>query len=198
MGRPKSFDRDKAIEIVMHEIWQQGYEACSVKAISEKLGITRSSFYNTFGSREALFFEVLDVYFQQSPDSALANIKSGDSVIKNISAVFEAACRARTTDKHSRGCMAVNSVAELVGNHDIIGPKLEQAIQNSIKRFESLLSLAAEQGEIENDNIATKALALQNLLIGLNVLSKVVTNFDELWQPTKHTLKGLGIYTATR
>lgn len=69
MGRPKAFDRDLAVEVVMNEMWERGYDACSVKAISEKLGITRSSFYNTFGSREKLFFEVIDVYLKESPDT---------------------------------------------------------------------------------------------------------------------------------
>ena len=48
MGRPAKFDRDKAIEIIMNEIWKKGYEACSVKALSEKLSITRPSFYHAF------------------------------------------------------------------------------------------------------------------------------------------------------
>ena len=61
MARPSKFDRQTAVELVMNDIWRSGFEANSVKAISEKLGITRSSFYNAFGSREALFLEALSV-----------------------------------------------------------------------------------------------------------------------------------------
>ena len=51
MARPSKFDRKEAVELAMNEIWRDGYEANSVKALSEKLGITRSSFYNAFSSR---------------------------------------------------------------------------------------------------------------------------------------------------
>ena len=63
MGRPTSFNRDEAIETVMQEMWRNGYEANTVKALSERLGITRSSYYNAFGSREALFKLALEKYF---------------------------------------------------------------------------------------------------------------------------------------
>ncbi|HHL20983.1 MAG TPA: TetR/AcrR family transcriptional regulator, partial [Aliiroseovarius sp.] len=68
MGRPSKFDREAAIDKVMQEVWRNGFERASVKALSERLGITRSSFYNAFDSREALFEKVLARYFAQSPD----------------------------------------------------------------------------------------------------------------------------------
>jgi len=80
MPRPAKFDRQEALDVVMNEIWRSGYEACSAKAISEKLGITRSSFYNAFGSREALFKEALDAYIVSAPDRMLAMPREGESV----------------------------------------------------------------------------------------------------------------------
>ena len=49
MSRAKAFDRDAALALLMEEIWEHGYEACSVKSMSETLGITRSSFYLNSG-----------------------------------------------------------------------------------------------------------------------------------------------------
>ena len=73
MARPSKFDRDEAIETAMEAFWRAGYQACSVRALSERLGITRSSFYNAFGSREALFREALARYGDQAPDQAFAD-----------------------------------------------------------------------------------------------------------------------------
>lgn len=50
--------------------WRDGYQANSVKALSERLGITRSSFYNAFESREAMFMEAFERYLERSPDRA--------------------------------------------------------------------------------------------------------------------------------
>ena len=59
MARPSKFDREDALDVVMNQIWQTGYRNNSVKSLAEVLGITRSSFYNAFGSQEQLFKEVL-------------------------------------------------------------------------------------------------------------------------------------------
>ncbi len=195
MGRPSKFDRQEALEVVMNEIWKYGFEPCSVKAISEKLGITRSSFYNAFKSREALFLEVLDLYFSQSPDRVLTEIKPEDHVLPILTKLFKEVCRVRAADQDARGCMVVNCVAEMVGVDETIGPVLESAVVHTAQTLERLLQQAVCNGELKDANdIEEKALALQNLLIGLNVMAKVVRSEKKLWAATKHTLKGLGLY----
>ena len=195
MGRPAKFNRQAAIETVMNEIWRHGFEACSVKSISEKLGITRSSFYNAFESREALFIEALEWYFSGSPDRVLSTIDRDTHILKVLTKMFKDVCRARASDPEARGCMVVNCVAELVGTDKTLGPVLEKAILGSLDRLESLLHQAAENGEIENKgDLREKALALQNLLIGLNVMAKVVHSESDLWAAASQTLKGLGLY----
>ena len=195
MGRPAKFDRNAAVEQVMHEIWRNGFEACSVKNLSETLGITRSSFYNAFGSREALFLEALELYFTQSPDKVLAHMEKEDSVLKVLTDVLREVCRSRANEPEPRGCMVVNCVAELVGVDETLGPALEKAILASLDRLEHLLITAAKKGEIEDKgDLREKALALQNLLIGLNVMGKVVRNEADLWATAKQTLEGLELY----
>lgn len=195
MGRPAEFDRDQAVEIVMNDIWLNGFEACSIKAISEKLGITRSSFYNAFGSREALFEEALELYFSQTPDRVLGQVDSTVRIVPMLTKMFKDVCRARAADPQARGCMAVNCVAELVGVNESLGPMLERAVLGSLERLEHLLRRAAANGEIEDrGDLREKALALQNLLIGLNVMCKVVRSEKDLWRAARQTLKGLGVY----
>jgi len=195
MGRPAKFDRQAAVELVMNEIWRRGFEACSVKAISEKLGITRSSFYHAFGSREALFLEALELYFSQSPDQALGAMDHSASILRGLTQVFREVCRSRAADPEARGCMVVNGIAELVGVDERLGPVLGKAVLGSLDRLEGLLVQAAARGELSNkDNLREKALALQNLLIGLNVMAKVVHAEEDLWAAARQTLKGLELY----
>jgi len=195
MGRPTSFNRDEAIETVMQEMWRNGYEANTVKALSERLGITRSSYYNAFGSREALFKLALEKYFAPAPDRFLYGDVSDIPILELISQTFRDVARARAADPEKRGCLAINSVAELVGTHGELGPVLANAVMASAARFEELLNMAVENGELpaETDTHA-KALALQNLLAGVNVFAKALGDEDELWLMAKTTLEGLGLY----
>lgn len=194
MGRARQFDRDAAVEWVMNEIWRTGFEACSAKAISEKLGITRSSFYHTFGSREALFLEALERYVKTSPDHILDQFTESRSPLKLLTMVFKEVCRVRAKDPEHRGCLAINGVSELVGVNDTLGQVLENAVYFSITRLEQLLSHSVSLGELpDNTDTHGLALALQSLLIGLNTLSKIIKSEDELWFTARTTLKALGL-----
>ena len=182
MPRPKTFDRDQAVDDSMNEIWRRGYEASSVKALSEMLGITRSSFYNAFDSREALFKEALETYAANAPDVIL-NQEPGERSIRSIfTQLFRDVCHARAADAEARGCLAVNSIAELVGVEPKVGELLVKAVKAKLKRIEKLLALAVAGGEISDDgNLKGKALAIMNLLAGINLMSKVVRNEQELY-----------------
>ena len=195
VGRPKEFDRDRAVITVMNEIWEHGYEACSAKALSEKLGITRSSFYNAFESREKLFLEVLEIYNGPAPFRAWFPIDETSSVLKVISEKLHNICKTRISDNSARGCLLINSIAELVSRNKQLGSALQDTFSTNVEYLEQLLNVAAERREIEKCDLHIKALALQNVLIGLNVMSKVIRDEDELWAATKHSLQGLGLYS---
>ena len=195
MARPSGFDRDAAIETAMQEMWRNGYEASSVKAVSEKLGITRSSYYNAFGSREDLFKEALAVYFAQSPDAVLHGGLPDMPILVLLTRTFRAICKARAEDPEARGCLAVNSLSELDTLHDELGVMIANAVLHSAARLEDLLKLAVSAGELaEQTDVHAMALALRNLLIGLNLFSKALRDEQELWLTASTTLKALGLY----
>ena len=195
MARPSKFDRDEAIETAMEAFWRAGYQACSVKALSERLGITRSSFYNAFGSREALFREALARYGDQAPDQAFADaqVKPGE-VRRRITGTFRAACRARAADPDARGCFAIKSVAELCSRDEELGPIITDIVRANVTRLEHLLAFGKETGELpESLDPHATALALKTVLVGLNVVCKVIREEEELWLSARTALKALDL-----
>jgi len=195
MGRPSAFDREQALDDVMHIIWRDGYEASSVKALSEQLGITRSSFYNAFGTREALFKEAVVNYCKQSPDYALALASPPIDVKMLLTLVFREACAARAQDPEGRGCLLVNSVAELCNHDEILSPVIEGVVLGSINQIQTILNWGVASKEFPRDlDTHAMALSLQNLLMGLNVMCKVVKDEAELLLAAETTLKSLGMY----
>ena len=194
MARPRKFDRDEALDIITETIRTGGYETASVKALSERLGISRSSFYNAFGSREALFAEVVARYAQTAPDAELYGEITGP-VLPVLHRVMRKICHVRTTDESGRGCIIVNSISELCPAPDGPGAMLNDMAIGSTERIVELLSMARRQGEVDDGvDVCVLALAVQNVMIGLNVLSKVHRNEEKLWRLTVVTLRGLGLY----
>ncbi len=197
MGRPISFERDEAVRVAMYEFWEHGYNTTSAKALSEALGISRSSFYNAFESRRSIFEEALELYKSEAPDRALNAMDVNAPVLPLLNSMFKEVCRVLCDDRDARGCMVVNCLAETSPRNPEITDILVSLSEASIDRFAALLRVAAKRGEIpRRTNFRKKALALQTLLTGINLLSKVVRDEKELMSVVSQTLSGLGLNAA--
>lgn len=197
-GRPAQFDRDDAIEAAMQAFWRDGYQACSVKALSERLGITRSSFYNAFDSQEALFLEAVERYLARSPDRALAAMPEAGAICALITETFRDVCRTLSEDPDAKGCLLVNSVGALCHVDAELGPRMAEFILTRVERIETLLKAAVARGELPSDtDTAASALALKTFLVGLNTMAKVLPDREALWPAASAMLAAQGILRET-
>jgi AcrR family transcriptional regulator len=65
-GRPRSFDRDRALAQAVRLFWERGYESTSVAELVKEFGGTPPTLYAAFGSKEALYREALELYLRDS------------------------------------------------------------------------------------------------------------------------------------
>jgi len=193
-GRPTEFSRDAAVERAMNLFWRDGYLGVSASDLAAAMHIQRSSFYNSFGSREAVFLEALEKYAANAPDMALDTVEPGDPVLPTIAAVFRRLCRERAADKEARGCLVCNSIGELVGVDDTLGPKLAAAIENRVRVAEHVLEQAVAQKELTlPDGANAAAHSLIAFLLGINLLSKAIHDEQTLWSTCRTYLRGVGV-----
>ena len=61
-GRPRSFDRDAALDAAMEVFWNKGFEAASLADLTAAMGINPPSLYAAFGDKEGLFLEAVSRY----------------------------------------------------------------------------------------------------------------------------------------
>nr|WP_298898126.1 TetR/AcrR family transcriptional regulator [uncultured Altererythrobacter sp.] len=192
MGRPAKFDRSEALQEAMEAIWEDGLERSSVKRLSERLGMTRSSFYNAFGSRDDLFREVLPSYRAISPDALL---HAPGTALPRITAMFREVCRVRAADPDAKGCLIVNAICELPAKQAGLSQDLGALFEKSVQDIQAQLELAVDEGDLPQErDVHALALAVKNLLLGLNVMSKTVRNEGEMWLTAKTSLSALGLY----
>ncbi|MFJ9614023.1 TetR/AcrR family transcriptional regulator [Streptomyces noursei] len=64
-GRPRAFDRDRAILEAARLFWRRGYSGTSTRALTEALGLSTSSLYAAFGSKAGLFEEAVRTYAER-------------------------------------------------------------------------------------------------------------------------------------
>jgi len=61
-GRPRSFDREAALESAMEVFWERGYDAASLNDLTEAMGINPPSLYAAFGDKEQLYLAAVEMY----------------------------------------------------------------------------------------------------------------------------------------
>ncbi len=108
-GRPLSFDRDAALDAAMRLFWQHGYEATSIAALTERMGITPPSLYAAFGDKRQLFREAVDRYLGGAAAVA-GSIESAASAFDAARDLLTAAAIGDTGDATPPGCLLASSI----------------------------------------------------------------------------------------
>ncbi|MFH9986717.1 TetR/AcrR family transcriptional regulator [Streptomyces luteogriseus] len=110
-GRPRSFDRETALEKALLAFWERGYEATSVSDLTRVMDIGAPSLYAAFGDKRSLFEEVVHVYgarYGSFADRALAEEPTARAAVERT---LREAATAYTEPGHPHGCLAVHAAA---------------------------------------------------------------------------------------
>ena len=143
-GRPREFKTEQVLEAAMQQFWRAGYEATSLQDLLEVMHLSKSSLYQTFGSKHELFLRSIDFYQQSLVDEihkSLINSRTSKTFLKNLleNVIAEAAL------KKKKGCLLVNTVNEL----SYRDKKVSKAVSVAFNNVENVIQLAVEQGKKE-------------------------------------------------
>jgi AcrR family transcriptional regulator len=106
-GRPRSFDREAALDRAMLLFWEHGYEATSMSELTSAMGISPPSLYAAFGDKQALFLEAVDRYIARG-GADTQSLMAGAQTAREATAHFlEASALRLTQPQFPRGCMVV-------------------------------------------------------------------------------------------
>ena len=104
-GRPRSFDRDEALERAMEVFWKQGFEGASLHDLTEAMGINPPSLYAAFGDKEHLFLEAVERYEAKRGDECpYADAPTAEEAIEKL---LTYAATEFTRASNPRGCLMV-------------------------------------------------------------------------------------------
>jgi AcrR family transcriptional regulator len=104
-GRPTTFDRSAALHQAMTLFWERGYEGASFDDLTAAMGISPSSFYNSFGSKERLYQEATEAYMASAGKWFTGELNADTDAKTAFHRVLTAAAREFTQNDLPTGCM---------------------------------------------------------------------------------------------
>jgi AcrR family transcriptional regulator len=111
LGRPLSFDRDKALHAALLQFWKTGYETTSVAELTHAMGITAPSLYTAFGDKESLFLECLERYANPGPKTTPELIAEARSARQAAQQLLELSARWFTQKGTPAGCLVASAAS---------------------------------------------------------------------------------------
>ncbi len=174
----KQFDRAEVLHEAMMVFRDKGYEATSMQDLVERMGINRFSLYATFGSKEALFAEALEAYYDEVAVPFFARLKTSGSGLKIIEEVLMELVSRVKTGVSPNGCLICNTIAELgVAAPDARREKILKAYLRRVETdFSAAIERAKELREVSRDaDVSKHAKVLATYSTGLLNVAKVVS-----------------------
>lgn len=178
MGRPREFDQDQALEQAMQVFWAKGYESASLCDLIEAMGLSRSSFYDTFGGKNELFIATLDRYSDTVLAGFTGKLRARGEALGSaraaIEEIFAMAVDSAASPKGQRGCYLGNCAVEISASDPAAAARIRAGMSATENAFHDAVLTGQDQGEIARDH-DPRALArsLTASLNGLRVMAKV-------------------------
>ncbi len=124
MARPRSFRAEDAVAAAAAVFWSKGYRDTAISDLERATGLSRSSLYSAFGTKQAIFGLALQWYLRSFIGPRLAPMERPGAGLGDIEGFFAGlAAFFRTGGQARRGCLMVNTIAEDEGRGSLLGPR---------------------------------------------------------------------------
>ncbi|MEU7063341.1 TetR/AcrR family transcriptional regulator [Streptomyces sp. NPDC046161] len=155
-GRPRSFDRDAALDMALRVFWERGYEATSIADLTRELGIGAPSLYAAFGDKRTLFEEVVTAYGGRYGGFAAVALAEEPTAAAAVRRVLREAADIYTDPAHPKGCMVISAAINTTS--DEVAEALRERRNENLATFESRIAADVATGALPVDTDA-RALA---------------------------------------
>ncbi|MBD8637864.1 TetR/AcrR family transcriptional regulator [Sphingomonas sp. CFBP 13733] len=181
-GRPRGFDRDKAVGQAMHLFWEHGFEGVSLEQLRQSMGgISSASFYAAFGSKEALYRTALEDYRATHGKVVLALHDEGLSPRQRIEQALRRSAEMQTDPAHPTGCMVtLSSTICSVDGESVQALTLAERVANRAA-IRACVDAAIEDGTLRHDtNPAGLTTLFDGFLVGLSLQARDGVSHEDL------------------
>lgn len=142
----------------------------------EYMGIPRQSFYNTFGSKEEILFEAIDLYSIRLHLALRENLMGAQTPFEKIDHLFTF-----WETAEEKGCFIGNCVAEFGTTHEKVAEMIASKLKSLRAIFSDIFQEAIDRGDLPADR---NAQVMGNTILtyshGLALINKSETDPEQV------------------
>ncbi|GAB4193850.1 MAG: TetR/AcrR family transcriptional regulator [Wenzhouxiangellaceae bacterium] len=173
VGRPLEFNPEEALEAAMQLFWSKGYESTSLQNLLDAMDLSKSSFYQTFGSKHQLFERCLERYRQLTVGWLNQAASQSGSPLAALEMLLNSFILESLSGPSHRGCMIMNTASEFAQRDTIVAREVDDSLRAFSSVFEQILIKARDAGEIPLSKDPTQlAYFVLSNASGLNTMLK--------------------------
>lgn len=181
IGRPRAFDRDTALLAAMRTFWTQGYEGTSVQDLAAAMGVNKPSLYATFGCKEEIFREAVELYDRVEGRATSQSLKKAGTAREAVESMLRSNARAYVVEEGPRGCMIV--LSSLLGapeNESVRAFLADNRLQGEATLRERLAQGMAEGDLAVSADLDQLAAFYTTVLEGLSIQARDGASIEKL------------------
>lgn len=194
-GRPRTFDKERALDAALAVFWRRGYQGASLTELTRVMGISKPSLYAAFGNKERLYLAALQRYRERRLAVHADVLAVEPDLKKALRGFLRSVATMLTEPGLPGGCMVVNSAASC--DRTTLPSRVIDAIDESIQ----VSSLGLLKGRLEEGlrrrklpegtPVGELADYLAAFMSGMAVLAKTGVSADRLFAMIEHALRAL-------
>lgn len=159
LGRPRSFDREAALNCAMLVFWKHGYEATSIALLTKAMGIGAPSLYAAFGDKRALFDEALGYYARTYGAFIVQTLSEETDARRAVERLLREAAVEFSSRAHPPGCLVVSAATNCSPQSAGVAKLLRSFRAHTVRTLEEKIERARLAGHLPHD-VNSRALAL--------------------------------------
>lgn len=157
----------------MEVFWRLGYEATSLQDLLHAMGLSKSSFYQAFGSKHELFQRCLALFRERQVKRMTSALRRAPTGLAFLRGVLRSTAEEAHTAAARKGCLIMNTATEFSGRDPVVSELVADGARAFAGVFRAAVIRAQEEGDIaRNQNADTLAHYVVTTVSGLRTLVK--------------------------
>jgi TetR/AcrR family transcriptional repressor of nem operon len=169
MGRRPAFKTDAVLTGAQDAFWANGFEGTSMDDLLKATGLSKSSLYSSFGTKEQLFLSAFDKY-RDDRAQEMRDLLATQPGLPGVRAFFQLIIERDPESHLGYGCLSMNQGFEQAHRVPAIRERVSGDLDLIRIALHEALQLGQRLGQVQPDaDTASAADALTNAFVGFQL-----------------------------